>query len=150
MTGKGSHYHQEMVKFLENKYGESLPKSYSGMDKRFQADYVFKNAWVDVVYYEGWMESLGEFVVNGNQILNSSQEFWLIFYAKALVNHRIRKNRQYRGMSDQDFINKQREWYSFLKNFARNVLVKEIKGRVRVWDYESEGTFKTGRLVEIK
>ena len=156
--GKGSPFHQEIVDYLKVKYPNPQPNTFSlkysfdnvenvGQGK-FMADYVFDGAWVDAIHEEPWMESLGKFIVYGNQIMNEKREFWLIFYAKSLYP-KHKKDGRYNKMTEPEFIQEQRRHYSFYKRIAKRVLIDSIKDRIRVFDYESSGAANSGHLVEI-
>lgn len=153
--GAGSHYHVEVVDYLEKLYRSTLSRKYSFKDVmevgrgKFQADYVCDKAWIDVVHDEGWMKSLGKFIVYGNQIINEDKEFWLVFYAISLWDKEGGKGR-YKDMSKPEFVTEKQKHYAFYLRTAQNALREVISNRVRVLDYESDGDSSTGRLYEIR
>jgi hypothetical protein len=106
----------------------------------FKADYVYKNAWIDVIYYEGWMESLGKFIVYGNQILKDNKQFWIIFYAKGLIedNHYSLKHSQFERMENDERLLRLREIYLTYKKIAENVLVEKLRDQLRVYDFDPD------------
>ena len=148
--GAGSQFHRDVVAFFEDRFGPSQPKHYTfdiiGRvgSRAFQSDYVGAepkcNAWVDVVHDEGWMESLGKFIVYGNELNqanNREKEFWLVFYSRSL-HKKYGGQRRFKHLDEDGFVVEQRKFYSFLKRSAFNVIDQTLCKRMRVFDYDPQ------------
>lgn len=152
--GKGSRYHEEVVKYLEKKYGKidnKLCELTSFKDKKlgyktgpFKCDYVIKKnnkkAIVDVVFWEAHNETLGKVISYFYEIIkrNDNYELWIIANFKRIAEKETGKNMK--------LINKyivyNRNWFKLLKEMCMKVIASKYKKKLKFYDFTGKGLIK--------
>jgi hypothetical protein len=90
------------------------------------------------------METLGKFIVYGNQLLKqpSSTQFWLIWNRRPLYD-KYGSN----FPSEPDFIKSQRLISRSFFQFAKQVIIESLHNRIYLYDFELGDPISKSRLI---
>lgn len=150
--GKGKKEHEEVIEFLRKKYGECddctlkyiYPPDWSKKwrkERPLSCDYIVntpdKKAIVDVIFNEGWMETLGKVIAYFYEIQEGRQsyELWIITNCKGWLNRPSTSLQKVCNGNEEKYIDYQRDWYRLLKEISLSVIKPELKTKLRFFDF---------------
>jgi len=165
--GKTSKEHEEIVQYLENKYKnrgsssvrdcklmnvypKNWEKKWNFKEHPNRCDYIIagkknqRKVIVDVVFNEGWMETLGKVIGYVNEIknINNTCKVWLVFNTNGWVKTGKSKIlKKFKGNKEK-YREYCREWCKILKKISLSVIDSRFRSRLKFYDFNGKGLNK--------